>query len=134
MGGCLRIGLRAGNTSDSTETPRAIEACLALSREGRCGIVADSQACWQRPLGLCLDKQVGLITLGPRTCVVWQEWEAWGQQQGVVPLLRERQAGRARSRYVSGTGSVSFAAWPWHTLPGDRQRKHSASWGAISAS
>jgi hypothetical protein len=29
-----RVGLRDGNRSDSVETPVAIEACLALGREG----------------------------------------------------------------------------------------------------
>lgn len=36
----LRGGVRDGNTSDSTETPVAIEACLALGLEGVRGIVA----------------------------------------------------------------------------------------------
>src|SRR5713101_7265688 len=38
----LRMGLRDGNTSDSTETPVAIEECLALGLKGVRGIVADS--------------------------------------------------------------------------------------------
>jgi len=38
----LRLGVRDGNTSDSTETPMAIEECLALGLEGVRGIVADS--------------------------------------------------------------------------------------------
>jgi transposase len=40
----LRVGGRDGNTSDSTETPVAIEECLALGFEGVRGIVADSKA------------------------------------------------------------------------------------------
>src|SRR5215510_3395481 len=36
----LRLGLRDGNTSDSVETPVAIEECLALGLEGMRGIVA----------------------------------------------------------------------------------------------
>ena len=40
----LRLGLRDGNTSDSTETPIAIEECLALGLQGVLGIVADSKA------------------------------------------------------------------------------------------
>src|SRR5262249_46583211 len=40
----LRLGLRDGNTSDSTETPVALEECLALGLEGIIGIVADSKA------------------------------------------------------------------------------------------
>ena len=40
----LRLGLRDGNTSDSTETPVAIEECLALGLPGVLGIVADSKA------------------------------------------------------------------------------------------
>ena len=40
----LRLGLRDGNTSDSVETPVAIEECLALGLQGVHGIVADSKA------------------------------------------------------------------------------------------
>ena len=40
----LRMDLRDGNTSDSTETPVAIEDCLALGLNGVHGIVADSKA------------------------------------------------------------------------------------------
>ena len=40
----LRLGMRDGNTSDSVETPVAIEECLALGLEGVHGIVADSKA------------------------------------------------------------------------------------------
>src|SRR5439155_2902632 len=91
----LRMGLRDGNTSDSTETPVAIEECLALGLDGVRGIVADSKAYCKRTLGLCLEKRVGLITLVPRTCAVRQELEAWGPQQGTLPLLLEKP-GRTR--------------------------------------
>jgi transposase len=91
----LRMGLRDGNTSDSTETPVAIEECLALGLAGVRGIVADSKAYCKRPLGLCLEQRVGLITLVPRTCAVRQELEAWGQQHGPLPLLLEKP-GRTR--------------------------------------
>jgi transposase len=91
----LRVGLRDGNTSDSTETPVAIEECLALGLDGVLGIVADSKAYSKRTLGLCLEKRMGLITLVPRTCAVRQELEAWGQQQGKLPLLLEKP-GRIR--------------------------------------
>jgi transposase len=91
----LRMGLRDGNTSDSTETPIAIEECVALGLDGARGIVADSKAYCKRTLGLCLEQCVGLITLVPRTCAVRQEVEAWGQQQGPLPLLLEKP-GRTR--------------------------------------
>ena len=91
----LRMGLRDGNTSDSTETPLAIEECLALGLNGVHGIVADSKAYCKRTLGLCLEQGVGLITLVPRTCAVRQEVEAWGQQHGALPLLLEKP-GRTR--------------------------------------
>ena len=91
----LRMGLRDGNTSDSTETPVAIEECLALGLEGVRGIVADSKAYCKRTLGLCLEQRVGLITLVPRTCAVRQEVEVWGQQHGVLPVLLEKP-GRTR--------------------------------------
>jgi len=91
----LRLGMRDGNTSDSVETPVAIEECLALGLEGVQGIVADSKAYSRRTLGLCLEKGLGLVTLVPRTCAVRQALEAWGQQQPGLPLLVEK-AGRTK--------------------------------------
>jgi transposase len=86
----LRMGLRDGNTSDSMETPVAIEECLALGLKGVIGIVADSKAYSQRTLGLCLEQHIGLVTLVPRTCLVRQELASWGQQQAPLPLLVEK--------------------------------------------
>jgi hypothetical protein len=91
----LRLGVRDGNTSDSTETPVAIEEYVALGLDGVRGIVADSKAYGKRTLGLCLERRVGLITLGPRTCAVRQAGEAWGQPHGALPLLLEKP-GRTR--------------------------------------
>src|SRR5499427_7328919 len=91
----LRMGVRDGNTSDSTEPPVAIEECVALGLDGVRGIVADSKAYCQRTLGLCLERDVGLIPLVPRTCAVRQEVETWGQQHGALPLLLEKP-GRTR--------------------------------------
>ena len=48
----LRMGLRDGNTSDSTETPIAIAECVALGLDGVRGIVADSKAYCKRTLGV----------------------------------------------------------------------------------
>jgi len=73
----------------------AIEECVALGLDGVRGIVADSKAYCKRTLGLCLEQGVGLITLVPRTCTVRQEVEAWGQQQGALPLLLAKP-GRTR--------------------------------------
>ena len=86
----LRVGVRDGNTSDSVETPFAIEECLSLGLEGVQGIVGDSKAYSRRTLGLCLEKGIGLVTLVPRTCAVRQELEAWGQQHPALPLLVEK--------------------------------------------
>jgi transposase len=91
----LRMGMRNGNTSDSTETLGAIEEWLALGLDGVRGIVADSKAYCQRTLGLCLEKRVGLITLVPRTCTVRQAVEAWAQEQRALPLLLAKP-GRTR--------------------------------------
>jgi transposase len=91
----LRLGIRDGNTSDSTETPGALEEGVALGLDGVRGIVADSKAYCKRTLGLCLEQRVGLITLVPRTCAVRPELEAWGQQHGPLPLLLEKP-GRTR--------------------------------------
>jgi transposase len=86
----LRVGVRDGNRSDSMETSVAIEECLALGLEGMRGIVADSKAYSRRTLGLCLERQIGLVTLVPRTCAIRQELETWGQQQSTLPLLVEK--------------------------------------------
>src|ERR671918_1708298 len=86
----LRLGMRDGNRSDSVETPVAIEGFLALGLEGVRGIVADSQAYSRRPRGMCLEHQVDLVTLVPRTCAVRQALEAWGSQQPALPLLVEK--------------------------------------------
>jgi transposase len=88
----LRLGIRDGNTSDSTEAPVALEECLALGLEGMVGIVADSKAYSQRTLGLCREKSIGLVTLVPRTCGIRQELEAWGQQHASLPVLVEKPA------------------------------------------
>src|SRR6516162_1635240 len=86
----LRLGVRDGNRSDSVETPLALEECLALGLEGMRGIVADSKAYSRRTLGVCIEHQIDLITLVPRTCTVRQELEVWGQQQPGLPLLVEK--------------------------------------------
>src|SRR5438046_5309003 len=56
----LRMGLRDGNTSDSTATPVANAECVALGLRGVRGLVADSQAYCKRTLGLRLEQHVGL--------------------------------------------------------------------------
>jgi transposase len=86
----LRGGVREGNRSDSVETPVAIEGCLALGLEGVRGIVADSKAYSRRTLGWCLERQIGLVTLVPRTGALRQELETWGRQQPALPLLVEK--------------------------------------------
>ena len=86
----LRLGVRAGKRSDRVETPLAIEECLALGLDGMRGIVADSKASSRRTLGVCLEHQVNVVTLVPRTCAVRQELEAWGQQQSALPLWVEK--------------------------------------------
>jgi hypothetical protein len=75
------VGLRDGNRRDSVETPVAMAECLARGWEGMCGIVADSKAYSRRPLGICIEHKIDLITLVPRTCAVRQELEAWGREQ-----------------------------------------------------
>jgi hypothetical protein len=82
----LRLGLRDGQTSASTETPVALEACLGLGLAGVVGLGADSQASRQRPLGLCVAKQSGLVPLVPRTWGMRQALEGWGQQHAPFPL------------------------------------------------
>jgi transposase len=94
----LRVGIRDGNTSDSVETPVAIEEYLTLGLEGVRGIVADSKAYSKRTLGVCLEKAIGLVTLVPRTCAIRQELEVWGQQQSVLPLLAEKPGRTKREK------------------------------------
>ena len=91
----LRFGMRDGNTSDSTEIPVAIEECLEIGLAGMVGIVADSKAYSRQTLGLCVEKSIGLVTLVPRTCLIRQKLEAWGQQKASLPLLVEKP-GRTR--------------------------------------
>jgi hypothetical protein len=81
----LRLGVRDGHTSASTETPIALEACVALGLDGVRGMVADRKAYGKRTLGLCLEQGVGLMTLVPRTGAVREEGERWGQQHGALP-------------------------------------------------
>ena len=61
-----------------------------MGLQGLLGLVADSKAYSQRTLGLCLEKQIGLVTRVPRTCAIRQELEAWGRQQGVLPVFLEK--------------------------------------------
>jgi transposase len=86
----VRLGVRDGNRSDSVELPEAIEECRALGLEGMRGVVADSKAYSRRTLGVCLEHQVNVVTLVPRTCMVRQELEAWGREQSALPLLVEK--------------------------------------------
>jgi transposase len=90
----LRMELCDGNTSDSVDVRQAIQDSLALGLAGVRGIVADSKAYSQRTLGLCVEQQVGLVTLVPRTCTIRQEVEAWGQQQRSLPLLIDKPGRR----------------------------------------
>jgi transposase len=90
----LRMALCDGNTSDSVDVRHAIQDSLVLGLDGVQGIVADSKAYSQRTLGLCLEQQVGLVTLVPRTCAMRQEVEAWGQQQRSLPLLLDKPGRR----------------------------------------
>jgi hypothetical protein len=91
----LRMGVRDGHTNESTETPVAIEECLALGLDGGRGLVAARKAYGKRTLGLCLERRVGLMTLVPRTCAGRQEVETWGQQPGPFPFWLEKP-GRTR--------------------------------------
>jgi hypothetical protein len=59
-----------------------MEECVALGLDGVRGMVAARKADWQRTRGWGLARRGGLITLGPRTGAVRQEWETWGQQHG----------------------------------------------------
>jgi hypothetical protein len=113
-----RLGIRDGNTSDSPEGPVACEECLALGLEGVIGIVADSKTYSQRPLGLWVEKQMGLVTRVPRTCGIRQELETWGQQHAPLPLWVDtpgptQGAPTALAGSEGGTGcSSGICRWP----------------------
>ena len=92
--------------------PEAIEACLALGLAGVRGLVVDRKTSSRRTLGLCLEHQIGLVTLVPRTCAVRQELEPWGQQQSALPRFVEKP-GRAQDE----------APHRWH---GQRVSRHLA--------
>lgn len=109
------MALCDGNTSDSVDVRQAMKASLALGLDGVQGMVADSKAYSQRTLGLCVEPQVGLVTLVPRPCAIRQEVEAWGQQQRSLPLLlakpgRRRQDAPRRwdGRSVTRQGEVEY--------------------------
>jgi transposase len=119
----LRMGIHDGNRSDTVDVPQAIEQSAALGLGGLRGLVADSKAYTPRTLGLCRETGMGLVTLVPRTCVIRQEVERWGQQQTSLPLLLEKAGkrrldaprrwyGRSVTRPVEvedGEGQVSLA-------------------------
>ena len=129
----LRLGVRDGHTSDSRETPVAIEECLALGLDGVRGIVADSKAYCKRTLGLCLEPRVGLMTLVPRTCAVRQEVEAWGQQHGPLPLVLEKPGRTRQEAPRRWHGPVSSARWKWKTLTDASTWQRDASWWSTPA-
>ena len=103
----LRVGLRDSNRSKSVEVPLAVAECLALGLAGVCGIVADSKASSRRPLGVCLEHGIGLVTLVPRTCAVRQAREAWGQQQSTFAQAKEAVAVAAHVQPVH----AQWLAW-----------------------
>ena len=95
-GGVCALGLRDGNSSDSIETPVAIEECLALGCEGMRGIVADSKA-YSAHLGLCLEHGIGLVTL-VRTCAYGRTRSLWTATSACLCWWRSRadQGGSGR--------------------------------------
>ena len=107
----LRMGLRDGNRSDSVETPLAIEECLALGLNGVLGIVADSKAYSRLTLGLCLEQEIRLVTLVPRTCTVRQNSKRGGSSRPPCPCWWRNQGGRKQKRLDTGMGKVSSAKW-----------------------
>ena len=128
----LRMGLRDGNTSDSTETPVAIEECLALGLDGVRGIVADSKAYCKRTLGVCLEQRVGLITfsaasvcgapggrgVGPATRgVALIARKTWADPSGATAMLvwakrRPSRARGGRGQAVSTSQRYAFSRRP----------------------
>jgi hypothetical protein len=65
-------------------------------------IVADSKDSSQRPSGLSLEKKIGLVARVPCTWAICQELEAWGQQQGVLPVLWGKPSRTTRETSVRG--------------------------------
>src|SRR5262245_40731241 len=142
----LRLGVREGNRSDSVETPVAIEEGLALGLQGMRGIVADSKAYSRRTLGLCLECQIGLVTLVPRTCAIRQELETWGRQQPALPLLGEKPGrtkeeaprfwhGQSMSRHVEveySDGRVAREALRFVIVHSSQLAQHQTSTYAVS--
>jgi len=90
------MGRHDGNRSDTVDVPQAIAQSAALGLDGPRGLVADSKAYTPRPLGLCRETGLGLVTRVPRTCAIRQEVESWGQPPPSLPLLLEK-AGQRRS-------------------------------------
>jgi hypothetical protein len=98
------MGLRDGNTSDSTETPVAITECLALGREGVHGIVAASKAYGKRTLGLCLEQGLGLTRVR-----YTRSWKCRASSTAPCRSYAKNRAGHARNPRDAGTEPVSSA-------------------------
>jgi len=113
----LRLGVRDGKTSDRTETPVALEACVALGLAGVRGLVAERKAYCQRTLGVCLEQRVGLSTVVPCTWAVRQEVEGGASSTARCLACSPNLDGPARSQRDVGTGPGSSAQWKWTTLP-----------------
>jgi hypothetical protein len=101
----LRGGGRDGPRRERGATPGALEAELALGREGGRGIGAARQAARRRPGGLGRERPIGRGTLGPRPCALRLALEPWGRQPPALPLW-VAQPGR--------TQEEAPRCWPGH--------------------
>jgi hypothetical protein len=90
------------------------------------GLVADSKAYSQRPVGLWGEQQMGLVTLDPRPCAVRQAGTAWGQPRLPVPLGGEkpgRTQGDASQRWWGQSGERSVDVESADGPVGQEQRR-----------
>src|SRR5437899_4142008 len=76
------------------------------------GIVADSKAYSRRTLGLCLEQEIGLVTLVPRTCAIRQ-----GDVEAMSCQAEERGHGEANTMHQqAGTGRCAAGEYAdWYT-------------------
>ena len=107
----LRMGVRDGNTSDSTETPVAIEEYVALGLDGVRGIVADSKAYCKRTLGLCLEQRRGADHVGPAHVCRAAGVGGVGPAAGPVAFA-------ARKAWPDTPGAATALAWAQCRPPG----------------
>ena len=100
----LRLGLRDGNTSDRTEPPVAMEACVALGLDGVRGMGGRQSGRWSTSAGSVPGAAGGAHHLGAAS--------GCGAPGGRgVGAAARRVARMARKTWADPSGAVAMLAW-----------------------